>query len=483
MKKKKKKTLLWFLIILVVFLGAYFLTTKLNQNDAEKDTSIALDTMSADNIAKLAYTKDGKTYTFTKNADNAWKYDGDSEFPMDQDFATDMVKAVSELKASRMVTEEKSNFASYGLDPVTSVVTVYDKDGKSVAFNVGISNSVTGDYYLNIPGTDRVYMVDSFFGKSFSHSLNEMASKEQLPVVTATNATGFAFSKGDTGFAIIPKDKNDTFTSSYYAYSVQQNGSTAVVPADGQKVQDFITKAIENIYLFSVENYKATDDELKSYGLDDASALKYTWSYNETDATTNQTVPKQFTFCFGGKNGTADDDSTYLRIAGSRMVYLIYNSMSKAFLDAKASDFESTDLIMFDLNSVEQMSITYNGQTTQAKITQTTETTSDGKTNTKNSYSVNDKEIDAATFVTFYYSLVNLKKEGVLDKAPQTTSPAELSITYIRNTTDHINVTLELMPYDANFYLAKYQDGYYLVNRRNMEEITSGLDKLLTAAK
>ncbi|MHB1315076.1 MAG: DUF4340 domain-containing protein [Christensenellales bacterium] len=479
---KKKKTLLWFLVILVLLVGVYVVLSSAEKKKEEDDNTIPLAALAKDAINSITITKDGQTHTFLKNEENAWTLAEDSDFPMNQTKAEDMLDAISSLKAFRFVTEDKSSFATYGLNPAAIKVKAADKDSKEAVYNIGLLNTVTSGYYLNIDGTDQVYIVNPSFGEAFSGSLNELAQKEKMPGITAQNITGLTMKNGAESFTLKGRDENDTFHSAFYAWFIQVNGNKDAVPADTNKTPDYITEIYNDLYLSEIEDYKAIGEELKAYGLDEASAAKLSITYDETDEQTSLTTSKETTFYFGNKTGETDNDNTYVRMEGSTMVYLMSNASLASIIGQKGEDLVSKDLLMFDLDTVDGMDITADGQTHHGKIVRTATTDGTGKTSTKNTYFMDDKEVESMTFLGFYYSLLTLQKEGALQQAPQTTQPVELKVIYYRNTLDHNVVELELMPYDVNFYLARYLNGYYLINRRNMENITPDLKELLADA-
>ena len=298
---KKKKTFIWFLVIAVLLAGTYVIVSLTNPKEKEEDR-ILLATLAKDAMNKIVVEKEGKTYTFYADESNVWKLAEDSDYPLNQSKAEDMLDAVSYVEAYRIVTEDRSGFATYGLDPPKTVISAYDKNGNKAVYNLGILNEVTSGYYVNIEGTEQVYIVNPSFGEAFSLSLNEMAMKEKMASYEPETMTGLTLKNGQESFTLREREENDTFHSAFYAWFIEVSGKDEVVPADTNKAPDYLTLVYNNVFPGAIENYKATDQELAIYGLDEASTVKLTILYDETDTQTGLTADKKAEFYFGKKN-------------------------------------------------------------------------------------------------------------------------------------------------------------------------------------
>lgn len=110
---KQGKTLLILLVLLVACLGVYLALRSYNQAQEEVDDTVYLTNLGE--VTSLSFTgTDGSDLSFTKDGDQ-WSWNGDADFPTDQDALTALAEDLAALPAVRTF-DEPDSLDAYGLD-------------------------------------------------------------------------------------------------------------------------------------------------------------------------------------------------------------------------------------------------------------------------------------------------------------------------------------------------------------------------------
>lgn len=144
---KKVKYLIAILIVVVVLGGILALLTFWTPAEGE-DSSDSSSSSSSSGSAVSLYSHDseeiqsvqiqynGETYTMEKDGDG-FAIPELEGLPADNTRFTYLANAASTLVASRLVEEDESKIAEYGLDDPLSLVDIQYTDGSSVSLAVG----------------------------------------------------------------------------------------------------------------------------------------------------------------------------------------------------------------------------------------------------------------------------------------------------------------------------------------------------------
>ena len=279
-------------------------------NNQSGDGIIMLAEYKSRNVLSVEYTYNGETIGITKNSD-ALYLTGNQTFPLDQTVAGKMVSAVASIGCDRFVEESSENFSEYGLDnPCLSVTVSYD-DNNTLTLNIGNYNQFTKNYYLNVGGTNKVYMVASAFLDFFKYGLYDLVLDDQLPSIEFETLT--SLSAGTLSFK---PDEN----------SVWHEES-----APDEDASERVKSLLESTMAITFDKcvaYGVKDDEARApFGLD-VPAYKIIVGYQvEEDVSGSETglagstkkINKTLTVNVGSL--TEDGNSRYISLEGSKLVY------------------------------------------------------------------------------------------------------------------------------------------------------------------
>ncbi|MFA6947883.1 MAG: DUF4340 domain-containing protein [Eubacteriales bacterium] len=196
MNKAQKKRIIT-LVILICAAAAlaviYFAVTGKSdgaQNDAETtqttDTTVYVAQDDASTITAISYTWQGQTVDLVYSSDmGKWTWADDRAFPLKYDYPASMATAISTILCDRFVEDSAEHFEEFGLnEPYLSITAVYGD--VSHTYNIGAYNSFSKNYYFNIGGTNKVYMVAAGLLPYFEYTLLDMAAVDDPPVLSDT---------------------------------------------------------------------------------------------------------------------------------------------------------------------------------------------------------------------------------------------------------------------------------------------------------
>ncbi len=164
---------------LLLAVGGYALAVKISSNagEAENAETVNFVSVSSEEVAKLTWSYDDKEYTLEKDDDGNWIWTANKDFALEQDTIKDMAYAVSNITASRKLTDV-TDYAQYGLDEPDSRISFETADGETVEILTGDLNEVSGEYYARRADDYSVYLVTGEYLDYFACSAEELAAAE-----------------------------------------------------------------------------------------------------------------------------------------------------------------------------------------------------------------------------------------------------------------------------------------------------------------
>ncbi|HKR26103.1 MAG TPA: DUF4340 domain-containing protein [Acidobacteriaceae bacterium] len=205
----------------------------------EQPATAAITKVDAHAVTSVTVTSKGaQPITVVPSASDAWKITAPAAYRADADTVNAIVHSLSDLHPESVVDEHAVNLAPYGLsDPAVSV-KVDERNNQSASLSIGDKTPTGGAYYAMIPGTARVYTVDTSVESSLAKSLNDLRDKHLLPLqAAAVNSLEITGKGNDIAIARKPGgwqiQKPQPFRTDNYAVDdlVQQLTSATFDPA------------------------------------------------------------------------------------------------------------------------------------------------------------------------------------------------------------------------------------------------------------
>ena len=147
---------------------------------AEDKTPKILALKEAD-IAGLEIKKrSGEDTVLSKNDSGIWSITAPKPLPADQSAVSGITSAVDNLRADRVVDDNVTDLASYGLAPAADEVVFKLKDGKTKTLLIGDSNPTGNNVYAKLSDDTHLYTMASFSKTTFDKESKDLRDKRLL---------------------------------------------------------------------------------------------------------------------------------------------------------------------------------------------------------------------------------------------------------------------------------------------------------------
>lgn len=440
--------------------------------------------LSADSVQSLSWeyeSEEGEEESLAFHRDETWLYDEDEAFPVDEEKIGALLEQFEAFGVS-FIIEEVEDYGQYGLDDPVCTINLATEDA-SYEILLGDYSSMDSERYVSI-GDGNVYLVSNDPLDSFAVTLSDMIDHDETPSFDS-GATEITFA-GTENYDIAYEENS---TDSYCAddiYFTQQDGSN--LPLDTSLVNSYLDN-ISNLNLTDYATYNATEEELKSYGLDEPE-LTVTVDYsleNEEGEETSETFvlnvsrdPEEKAAseekeaermeseadAEGAEEAAATEEAAgeaavsgaaetaaeaeqsmeeeeitaYARVGESQIVYRISSEEYKNLMAASYDDLRHPEVLSADFADIYQIDISLEDNT----YTLTSEETDDVRT-----WYYSEEELEISDLQN---ALKNLKANSFTEEQP--TDKEEISLTVYLENENHPTVQIELYRCDGENCLA-----------------------------
>jgi hypothetical protein len=166
-----------------------------------------------------------------------------------------------------------------------------------------------------------------------------------------------------------------------------------------------------------------------------------------------------------------------MRHSDSKRVFTISGDTYTKLMDITLENLRPDQICLIPIDTVDGLTVTMDGKTSDFAITRLGTTDKDGKTTTDTVYKLGDTEIGESAFKSFYTSLISLKREKTTEQLAS--GQPYLTVTFHRSTASFNEMTLTLYPYDSSFYMAEFDgESGMLVNKRDVEALVTAYGAL-----
>ena len=523
---KKSTKLVSAVVVLAVLGGVYvglntYVTKKEStESSSEEGSKTEVYSVKTDDIKSLEFIIDKKDTVFEKK-DDSWVKKDETAFPVNQTTLDSAASALEKVEADR-VLENVDDLTEYGLDSPSNSVTVTTDDG-TTKFNIGDENTSTNQYYIAKDDEDStVYVVSSSTVTPFMNSLYDYAQGEDFPTIDSSTVKKVQVSQDEDSYILeensdgatwdVSTDGSDKETADTTAAGNVTSGlgSLAYDQFTDYNAEDLSKYGLDKPYATITVDYQEeaendssdesesdseasesvtednTDsaednsgDSIDSTASDDSSSGDSSESEDAADSsdtgdsTETTTVDKQLVIYVGDN---ADDGSRYVTI-DNKQVYTMSTDTLSAIIDKKASDLWSLIVNYQSVKTLDQLQVTYAGDTHTVNVSRETSTDDDGNETGTTTYKLDGNEIDSTTFTTFYNKLVNMAGQKRLTESYTPAADAEMKVVF--TDTDNNQTTVTFYSYDTNYYAAVVDNKVFLVNKMTVKEMFTAYETLV----
>ena len=432
---KRKKTLLILSLVLLVAVVAIVAEKAVAQHiDKINTVDEEVFSVKADDISQISITKDGSTAVVEK-VNDTWKYTGDTDFPVSQDYVADILSKFESVHAS-FIIDDVEDYSQYGISNPEGKITFTTDDGEEV-ITFGAFSTIDEKRYICVDGGS-VYLIDEDLLEDISGNIEDYLDRDDVfdySQITAINASG----DSELNMEYNP-DGNFTYTDAYDYYAVDDEGHKALSES---KILSYIN-TLEYLDLSEYETYKAKDSDLSKYGLDKPTlTVKLTGEVPTDDSDDSDSVEsKTQTLYFAHKDGK---DKAYLYFEGSSIVYTITSDDYDEVVKVSYEDLRPDEVVSIDWTKVAQISSTIDGDTNIVDVKT--------KGNDGNTYKLDGESVDYVS-VTSDIDSLNLSEVGESYKK----GTEELAFAITLDDKDATVVNVVLYQYDGDSCVVAVDD-------------------------
>lgn len=523
----KKSTKLVSAVVVLAVLGGvyvglntYVTKEEKTESSSEEESKTEVFSVKTDDIKSLEFIIDKKDTVFEKKNDS-WVKKDETAFPVNQTTLDSAASALEKVEADR-VLENVDDLTEYGLDSPSNSVTVTTDDG-TTKFNIGDENTSTNQYYIAKDDEDStVYVVSSSTVTPFMNSLYDYAEGEDFPTIDSSTVKKVQVSQDEDSYILeensdgatwdVSTDGSDKETADTTAagnvtsglgslaydqfvdynaedlskYGLDKPYATITVDYqeevqnDSSDESESDSEASESVTEDDADSAEATSsDSNDSTASDDSSSSDSSESEDAVDSTDDEdstettTVDKQIVIYVGDN---ADDGSRYVTV-DNKHVYTMSTDTLSAIIDKKASDLWSLIVNYQSVKTLDQLQVTYAGETNTVNVSRETSTDDDGNESETTTYKLDGNEIDSTTFTTLYNKLVNMAGQKRLTESYTPATAAEMTVTF--TDTDNNQTTVTFYTYDTNYYAAVVDNKVFLVNKMTVKEMFTAYETLV----
>ncbi len=495
MKRRQKTRLLLTAFTAAVLLGVYLWMVFQERRAENGEDGLRVYTMEAAAIDRLAFTGEEGPVTLVRRGEQ-WFWQQEEAFPLNQNFTKTMVDKTAVLEARAVVAEGKEHYRTYGLDQPSNVITV-GAGGQEKIIYLGSSSSASGDFYMAVEGSEKIYVVDASFHNIFSGSILSMAVRESLPDFHLEDITRLTVAEGEREITFSRESENgrDPGEASGNAgwMVCERTGEPPDLrqaePPDGNRpAGDFqpeppelpeqrqadqaqVTGLLAQVMKLRFEElavYRPDSRELEACGLGEpAVRLLVVYQKEGQERTYSILAGNGEGSGSHGNAGTESRTSDYCYVypEGGYGIYLTRADSLAPFRGLAAEAFLSLSVGRVRREELGSIAVSAG----EVRTEYTLEAQADGRV----AFYHDGKEITEKEFNGIYYPLYSLTAEKrVTDITGQLTQPPALTLEYRRLPGYGEPVRVELIAYDQNYYGAKVNGrAELLVNRQQVHRL------------
>ncbi len=454
-------------VLLVICIATFAVSRHEEKKEQIKNSGEVILEIPTDSVTALSWTNEDGTFSFSK--DEKWVYDEDNAFPVDEEKIENLLSQFASLAAT-FVIDDVEDYTQYGLDkPVCTIQITAGEENHTIA--LGDFSKMDAQRYVSI-GDGKAYLVSHDPLDEFDAVLRDMILDDSIPDFDTAKQITFT---GNENYTIDRDEEGKSICADDIYFTDGQ-------PLDTDNVDTFL-KAVKSLSLSDYASYNVTDEELKTFGLDnpeltielayrtkddkdaeDSGTLLLHLSRNPEEAAAyDEAVEKDKT--------DLPDVSCYARVGDSQIVYKISKDDYDKLTAVSYDTLRHQKLFTADFGTVTSVDVSLDGE--NHSFTYTPPKSKDDE-DAAGTWTYKDEESDAGVLKT---ALCALSASDFTDETP--TGQEEISLTVHLDNADFPTFMLTLYRLDGTNCVAAV-DGktVALVPRSEMVDLVEAVNAL-----
>jgi len=157
---------------------------KAKEGQPAKDAPPKILSLSADMVKEIDITRrEGEQTVVRFNDQGKWDITSPKPLPADPAAVASITSTASNLTADRVVEDNATDLASYGLAPALLQVTFHTKDNKTSKLLIGDATPTGSNVYAKLDGNPRLYVMAAYSKSVFDKVAQDLRDKRLLSFI------------------------------------------------------------------------------------------------------------------------------------------------------------------------------------------------------------------------------------------------------------------------------------------------------------
>lgn len=451
---------------LYILIGVLFLLCiaafAINKYEAHKElienSSQVIINLESSKAESLSWKYKSENLSFHKNKN--WTYDDDNEFPVNEEKINTLLEQFEEFGVS-FIIKDVQNYGQYGLDNPECTIEIKTQD-QDYKIQLGGYSKMDSERYVSI-GDGNVYLAKNDPLEYFDITLDDIIDHDTTPAFNDVKEIEF---KGKENGKITYEENNNKAYSEEDVYFMEQDENS--LPLDTTRIDNYLG-VITSLSLEEYVTYKASDKDLKEYGLEQPDI-----SINVKYTSGSGNKIKSFVLnaaCQPEEKNTkrkSDDEEkeAYVHIGNSKIIYKIPFDDYKELIKTSYNDLRHRQILPSNLDEIYKIDISLEGRNYTIN--------SKGKKD-KRTYYYEEKELEINDFKN---ALENLKAEKFTEKEPS--QKEEINLTVYLDNNNYPEVNIVLYRYNGSSCIASVNGvTTALVERGSVIDLVEAVNKII----
>lgn len=452
MNRSKRLSVL--LLVLVIFCVLTLGVSKYEERKEKiKNSDEIIMELDSEDVTELSWEYESETFAFHK--DESWLYDEDEHFPVNEEKIEQLLENFQSFGVSFMI-EDAEDLSQYGLSNPLCTIHI-GLENENYEISLGNYSEMDEERYVSI-GDGNVYLVKDDPLDSFDLELSDMIQQDEIPGMDSVTEIQFA---GSENYKAVYTEENEVTYSTEDVYFVKDGSDELVL--DTENVESYVD-IIRELNLTNYVSYDVTEEELKTYGLDDPEltvTLQYRTQDEESDEEKEDTVvlhisrdPTEKAKAESESSKSSDSDkfredteadseeeiTAYLRVGESKIIYKLNGADYENLMKASYNDLRHQKVIWADFEDITGVRINLEGTAYELTVKEEKK---------ENIWYYQDKEIETDDFQS---AINSLSASEFTEEEPE--DKEEISLILQLDSENQPEVQIELYRYDGNNCLA-----------------------------
>ena len=478
MNRSKRLSVL--LCVLVIFCALTLGVSKYEERKEKiKNSDEIILELNSEDVTELSWEYESETLAFHK--DENWLYDEDEHFPVNEEKINQLLENFQSFGVS-FIIEDAEDLSQYGLSAPLCTIHI-GLEEETYEISLGNYSEMDEERYVSI-GDGNVYLVKDDPLDSFDIELSDMIQHDEIPEFDTVTEIQFA---GSENYKAVYKEDNKVTYSKEDVYFVKEGSGE--LPLDIGNIESYV-ETIHELNLTNYAAYDVTDEELKTYGLDDPEltvTLQYKVQDEESEEEKEETIvlhisrdPAEKEKAESEAAKSSDNDKSqedteteseeeitaYLRVGESKIIYQISGLDYEDLMEVSYNAFRHQEVIWVDFEDIRGVKISLEGAEYELIAKEKSK---------KRIWYYQDDEIETDNFRN---ALNSLSASEFTEEEPS--DKEEISLTLQIDNENQPEVKIELYRYDGNMCIAVVDgEPVSLVNRSHVVDLIEAVNAIV----